>query len=193
MQGMPKFAGALGLVLFAAGCVLSVAPVVPESEAIFDERLVGAWEESGGSDSAVITRAAAPATYAIRYTSGGKTGTFEARLGRLGERLVLDAWPAPSESDLPEPYRGVLIGGHMVLSLEIAADDVRMSIIEPDALENALRTGDPPLPYSSADGQLVLLADTPRLRAELGRYLTRPGALDKPVVFRRTVLRPGPV
>ena len=193
MQVMPKLAGALGLVLFAAGCVLSVAPLVPESEAIFDERLVGAWEESGGSDSAVITRAAEPATYAIRYTSGGKTGTFEARLGRLGERLVLDAWPAPGESDLPEPYRGVLIAGHAVLSLEVAADDVRVSVIKPDALRNALRAGDPQLPSSSANDQLVLLADTPRLRAELGRYLTRPGALDKPAVFRRTVLRPGPV
>ena len=47
----------LGLGLLLGGCVLSLDPVVPESGAAFDPRLLGAWEEVSGSDRAVVSEA----------------------------------------------------------------------------------------------------------------------------------------
>ena len=86
LRRMSKLAAMLGPVVVLTGCVLSIDPIVPETEATFDPRLLGAWEEVSGSDRAVVSRAAQN-TYAIEYTSDGKVGRFEARLGRLGERM----------------------------------------------------------------------------------------------------------
>ena len=191
MRAMPKLGGALALVVLLTGCVLSVDPVVPESEATFDPRLLGAWEEVSGSDYAVITRAAQN-TYSIHYRSGAEAGAFEARLGRLGGRLVLDAWPTPGEKDLPEPYSGVLIPGHVLVALDVSSDEVRVSTLDPDAMLRALRAGDVRMAYSSADDRLVLQAATPQLRSELRTYIARPGALGKADVWRRAAVRPVP-
>ena len=76
MPTQPRLFPVLGLGLVVAGCVLTVDPVIPESEATFDPRLVGTWEEQSGSDFAVITQAA-KGSYAIQYTSGKKTTAFE--------------------------------------------------------------------------------------------------------------------
>jgi len=192
MRAMWRLGSILGLAFALPGCVLSLDPVVPESEAIFDERLLGAWGEVSGSDYAVITRATQN-TYSIQYTSGGRTGTFEARLGRLGVRLVMDVWLAPRDTNLPEPYGGVLIAGHMLLALDVASDEIRVAALDPDAALKALRAGEMRMPYSIEDDRLILHAATVQLRSELEAYLEQPGALDKPDVFRRTVVRHGAV
>ena len=192
MRTLPKLAGAFGLVLVATGCVLSVDPVIPESEATFDPRIVGTWEEESGSDYAAITRTASGG-YAIQYTSDGKTSAFEARLGRLGDRLVLDAWPAPGQRDLPDLYSSVLIAGHVLFSLDVTPDQIRMAPLDADAMLKALRAGGIRMPYSSARDRLVLLGATPQLRAELRTYMARPGAFSESTIWRRTTNRPAPV
>src|SRR5829696_2336722 len=74
--------GLLGLAIALGGCVYSVESVITESSVTFDPRLLGAWEEVGGSDRAVVSRSASN-SYAIEYASGD-TARYEARLGRLG-------------------------------------------------------------------------------------------------------------
>lgn len=192
MLAMWRLGRVLGLVFCLTGCVLSLEPIVPESEAIFDERLLGAWEEVSGSDVAVITRGAQN-TYAIQYSAGGRSGTFEARLGRLGGRLVLDVWPSPRDTDLPEPYRDVLISGHVLLALEVESDETRVAVLDPDAMLQAVRAGEIGMAYSTADDRVVLRADSAQLRSELSGWLKRPGALDRPEVFRRAAVAPSPV
>ncbi len=50
MRRLLRLAVVFGVALVAASCVLSVDPVIPESDATFDARLVGAWQEVPGSD-----------------------------------------------------------------------------------------------------------------------------------------------
>jgi hypothetical protein len=114
----------LALAIFMSGCVLSVEPVISESVATFDPRLLGSWEENSGSDRAVVSRAAEN-EYAIEYTSDGKVSRFQARLGRLGGRTVLDVWPAPRDSDLPQPYADLMVVGHLLLALDVGTDEIR--------------------------------------------------------------------
>jgi len=185
MPTLPKLSAVLGLGLVVAGCVLTVDPVIPESEATFDPRLVGTWEEQCGSDSAVITQAA-KGGYAIRYTSDRKTTAFEARLGRLGDRLILDASATPDKGELPELYSGVLIAGHAIFSVDVTPDDIRTSPLDPDAMLTALRAGDLRLPYSKVGERLVLQADTTQLRAALAAYMARPGVFLESSTWRRT-------
>jgi len=193
MRTLHALAGVFGLVLVATGCVLSIDPFIPESGATFDARLVGAWQEVPGSDYAVIA-GTEHGGYSIQYTSDGKTGAFEGRLGRLADRLVLDAWPVPGQRDLPEPYATVLIAGHVLFSLDVTPDEIRLSPLDADAMLKALRAGDLRMGYSSTADRLVLLSATPQTRAELERYVSRPGAFGESSAWRRTTTRrPGPV
>jgi hypothetical protein len=164
--------------------VLSVYPVIPESGAIFDPRLLGTWEEAAGSDRAVVSRAVENA-YAIEYTSEGKVSRFEARLGRLGERLVLDVSPAAPDSDQPQHYAGLLLPGHMLLALDVRPDEVGVEALEPDSLLGALRSGQVRLVHQRSQERLILQGTTEQLRAALGPYLGRSGVLSAPDTWRR--------
>jgi len=175
-------AGALAVVL--TGCVLSVDPVVPEDEAAFDPRLLGRWEEVDGSDVAVLS-SADDETYAIEYSEDKETSHFEARLGRLEDRLILDVWPAPSGDELPELYTGLLIPGHLLLVLDIGQEKIQVSGLDRDAFVEALGTGQVRLGHDSNDDQVILYGTTDELRAALGPYLSRPDALDDPSAWRR--------
>lgn len=183
--GVPDVRIVPGVILVVSGCVLSIDPVIPEPGAIFDQRLIGTWEEVSGSDRAVVSRAAAN-TYAIEYTTGGKVGRLEARLGRLGGRLVLDVWPAPRDSGVVGPYTALLIGGHLLLDVDVSPDDeVRIALLEPDSLLAALHAGQLPLGHRRSGDHLVLYGTTDELRATLGSHIGRPGAMGKPDVWRR--------
>ena len=173
----------VGLAVVLSGCVVSVDPVISKSGTTFDPLLLGTWEEVSGSDRAVVSRAAENG-YVIEYTSNGKASRFEARLGRLGEHLVLDIWPAAAESDQPQ-YAGVLIPGHVLLTLEVGPDDVRVAFLEPDPLLGALRSGQVGLVLESSKERLILQGTTGQLRTALTTYLGRAGALSTPDTWRR--------
>jgi hypothetical protein len=179
-----KLVGILGYGVVLSGCVLSVDGIIPESDATFDPRLLGTWEEVSGSDRAIVSRATEN-TYAIEYTSDGTVGRFEARLGRLGERMVLDAWPAPRDHDLPAPHTGLLIAAHVLLPIDVGSNEVRLTYLEPEALDAALRAGQVRLAYQRAEDQLILCGTTEELRSALGPHVARAAVLAEPDVWRR--------
>jgi len=166
------------------GCVLSIDAVVSESDANFDARLLGAWEEVSGFHRAVVSRAS-ESTYAIEYTSDGKVTRLEARLGSLDGRSVLDVWPTPRDGDLPEGYAGLMVAGHLLFLIDVSTNEISIAMLEPDSLLAGLRTEQPRLGYRRSEDQLVLYGTTEELRAALGPYLAKPGALVEPDVWRR--------
>jgi hypothetical protein len=184
VRAILKLGIAMGFAVVLSACVLSVEPVVLESGATFDPRLVGTWEEVSGSDHAVVSRAAGN-TYVIEYSSDGNVGRLQARLGRLGNRLVLDVWPAPRDKDLPPPYAGLLVAGHLLLSLDVGRDEIRTAALEPDSLLAALRADKVRLAHRRSEEELILYGTTEELRSALGPYLAHPGTLAEVCVWRR--------
>ncbi len=178
VRALLRLGTALGLAAALCGCVLSADPVISESDATFDPRLLGAWEEVAGSDRAVISRDSEK-TYAIVYTSDGKVSHLLARLGRLGEHLVLDIWPVVPQADRARLSDALQIPGHLLLTLEFGSDELRVAPLESDPLLAALRSGQVPLDHERSGEQLILHGTTDQLRAALARYLERPGALSK--------------
>jgi hypothetical protein len=182
---MHKVAAVLACSVLSAGCVLSTDAVISEADAIFDSRLLGTWQQVSNPDGAVVRRSG-PKGYAIEYTDrGGKAVRLEGRLGRLGKRLVLDVWPTPSETELSEPYRDWLIAGHLLLALDIGNGEVRAAPLEPDSLKTRLRSGEVRLAYILDHDRPILNGTTSQVRAVLGPYLERPGALADGDVWRR--------
>lgn len=197
LHTLQKLKLALGCAIIGSGCVLTVDSVVPESEAMFDPRLLGSWEEVSGLDRAVVSHTGEN-LYTIAYTTEGAVGTFQARLGRLGGRLVLDVWPAPNASEIPAAYDGVLLPAHLFVALDIGPDGIQTTALLPDSLLAALRAGQVGLSYAHSEDRLLLHGTTAQLRSALGPYLARPTALAKPVAWRRrpfdaTTSLPGPV
>jgi len=183
--------GLLGLAIALGGCVYSVESVITESGATFDPRLLDAWEEVGGSDRAVVTRSARNG-YAIEYVSGD-TVRYEARLGGLGDRLILDV-AVPPEDESPTPSGEPPIAWHLAFALDVGKDEVRVALIDGDSLAAAIRAGRVRLdahtrstkcPQMCAPSALILHSTTEDLRAALGPYLASAGALERPTVFRR--------
>lgn len=175
---------AIVLCFALGGCVVSVNPVVNTSAATFDARLVGTWQEADGKDRIVVTRGDAN-LYAIDYTdSDGQVGHFEAHLGRLGQRTVLDVQPTARESS-PMPEGASMIRGHIVYVVTITADSVRMSLFDPKALRAAIKSKSVSMASFDDHDQVVLTGDTGELQRALGAYIERKGALDEPSTWRR--------
>lgn len=184
--------GLLWLAMALGGCVYSVESMITESGATFDPRLLGAWEEVDGSDHAVVTRSASN-SYAIEYASRD-TVRYEARLGRLGDRLILDV-SIPPDGGSPKPSGASAIVRHFTVVLDVGEDEIRVAVIDGDSLAAAIRAGrvrldahasSPSLcPQTCAPNALILRGATGELRAALGPYLASAGALEHTGIFRK--------
>jgi hypothetical protein len=183
--------GLLGLAIALGGCVYSVESTITESSVTFDPRLLGAWEEVDGSDRAVVTRSASN-RYAIEYASRD-TVRYEARLGRLGDWLILDV-SVPPERGPAKPSGEPAIAWHLTYVLDVGEDEIRVAVIAGDSLAAAIRAGRVQLdaqassahcPQMCAPADLTLHSTTEELRAALGPYLASAGALERTAIFRR--------
>ena len=171
------------LILLFSGCVLSPGSVVSPAEATYDPRLLGTWVNE---ENRAVIKQSIEETYSVEYTNeDGKTGRFEGRLGKLGEHLVFDVRPAPHEVDIPEPYDGVMLPGHLLLILNWKGEEIETRLIEPEPLLAAIRAGEVRVAHERTGDGLVLLGGTKELRAALGKYIARPKALGEPTIWRR--------
>jgi hypothetical protein len=155
-----------------AACVVSIEPVVSEADALFDPVLLGVWLEVDGSDRAVVSRAAEN-LYEIAYTSENEERRYHARLGELGDRRILDVWPAEVEGR-PAGQRGhLMVVGHLLVTLDVVGPDaVTTRLLEPDSALAALRAGELGLDHTEST-DLVLHGSTAALRAALRPFLGR--------------------
>ena len=169
------------LVAALAGCVVAIEPYV--TDATFDERLIGTWAEVGDDDTAVVTRDTGN-LYAIAYTTGSGPGRFEGRLGRLGDRMVLDVKAAPRRGEVSSAYDDLLIPAHVAVLIDIGADEVNIGLIDPDSLAPLLRD-QARLAHLRTKEQVILTGTTAQLRAALASHVGRAGAASANTKFRR--------
>jgi hypothetical protein len=180
---------ALACAVTVVGCVLTVDAVVPPGESAFDPALLGVWEGGWEDDSAsarAVILTEDEQTYFIDYTAedGERTGSFEARLGRLGDRVVLEVWPA--EDDGASPVQDDLaVPGHLLFFLDNTGDAIRVSVLEPDSVALALEQGALGLPSRTLEGRIVLLGESDALRAALGPLVARGEILSDVGSWRR--------
>jgi hypothetical protein len=180
---VPEFPGwaLAGVLLLIGGCVLSVEPVVPESEAVFDEALLGTWEDQD-LNRLVISRATESSRFSSPYTEnmylvsearGAEPKRFPARLGPLGDALVMEVFPHGE------------IGGHVLLVVELRPDLIRWQALDPATLLAALEAGDLRLAYRRLGRDVLLREPSATLRDQLAGHVLRPGALLEPRTLRR--------
>jgi len=184
IRSMQMLGSILAALIVLSGCVLSIDPVISESNSTYDSRLLGKWEQASSSDRAVVSKGK-DNTYLIEYTNVKQTGRFQARLGMLGGRQVIDIWPALSEEDQEQPEAGLLVAGHVIFTIEIDQDEITVAAFEPDPLLVSIRADGVKVPYRQHENQLILTGTTEELRSTLGPYLSRAEVLSEPSVWRR--------
>jgi putative membrane protein len=193
----PGMAWVLAIVLAGCESVVSVEPVVPESEAILDDRLVGTWEHPETGQWVIMPAGEGEAAYFVRGQPARKfyvrhdirelccpvNGKL-ARLGRVGDTLVLELLPG-------EPAPGTLtLPGHFLVILEFVPEGLRFETLSGTGLHNFLRARQSDLgyklqPWTSSYNDLVLYDTTDRVRAELAEYLRALNGLkDAPTLVR---------
>lgn len=169
----------------ATGCVLSVDAVIPPGGGRVEERLLGDWRESDGSDRVTITRTGNDA-YAVAYTDAqGAVAHFAGRLDSLGGRLVLEVAPVPERSGMSDAYAATTLAGHLLFAVTMGSDEIALAPIDPDSLLADLRAGAVPLTFSVHGDQLVLHGTTAELRPALASWIARRPVPGDATVWRR--------
>lgn len=174
--------------LLASSCVLSVDGYVPLDRALADSSLAGTWLH--GSRERVVMNWDGDAGYELAYLDPeGKAGRFQAVLGRVGGRLVLDVWPAAPKDETSDVYRGSFLPGHVLLAVDRLGDSVRVATLDLDTLRAALAAGSVRLPHLVREESVILTGTSTQQGQGLAAYLARPGALGETAVWHRAADR----
>ena len=206
----------LAIALACGGDVLSISPAITDKEAITMPVLVGTWTRIANDsnperiqivrdpddssryrmrtldpDSSVIDSIARymrmPRDVAQRIYSS--SGWLEARVGRLGNRLVIETTPAPDDTlfEFAEARLSPLIlRAFQVRALDVNATELTITGIRADSARAHMRTGRCETPtVRDSTGALLLTGDSPQVRAAYACLLGEARVLETPVRYRR--------
>ena len=189
MRGIRVLLLALCTIPLAACGVASISPIVDWSDREFDSALVGDWHNTEGKDIALIT-GDADSDYRITYIDeDGDTALFSARLGRLGAHRVLDIEPdAMAIGDHSAYFESLILRLHsFVVVDEVNATELRFRRVHPDSLSAILDRDPDVVAHRRGQGEEgpVITARTPEVRRFFTEFMSHPGVLGDPTLFRR--------
>jgi hypothetical protein len=170
--------------LCSGGClVVSLQPAYDADSVVFDESLLGAWENVDDGAKAVIERGEWR-SYKISYTDRFATRALQANLTRIGSATFLDVTEMRGAD--PGPY---LVPVHGVFRISIEGADVSAAMLDyawftRAAAQNRLA---PLAPAIDDRRNAVITAPA----AELRRWLARApaDAFSAPMMFRKSGAR----
>jgi hypothetical protein len=167
---VPVGPAAILAVLLAAigsnGClVLSLQPAYDAGAVVFDEALVGQWENADDRTSATIERAEWR-SYKIAYTDAFATRLFHGNLTTIGKATLLDVTDIRGADQ--GPY---LLPVHGVFRVAVSGDALTVADLDYGWFTRALAQKLAGRPVAAFDDRrnVVLTAPTVELRRWLGR------------------------
>lgn len=175
------------LPLLLTACVVSIEPVIPESDSVFEPALLGTWVQEGSGETAVISDAG-DGGYLIDYVDAqGERGQFAGRLGWLEKHLILEITPVLPDLDASDEYEALILPARVQIAVIVRAGELQAAVLDPDSLRDMLRrdvTRTPHLTDAAAERDIVLTGTTTEMRTWLIDYLQRPGVLGEASIWR---------
>jgi len=170
----------------AAGCgVSSIFPLISATDVQYDSLLVGVWQDSIATESAVITKVE-PDRYSIVYTdSERKIGRFEAILGRVGNLRLLDVKPADPALEASALYRTLLLPLHGPVFIDAIGARLRFRLLDLDSVKQYLEREPDAVAHVTPGKTVVLTAPTADVHRFLVGYVSRTGVLGESNVWVR--------
>lgn len=189
MRGIRLLLLAVCAIPLTACGVASISPIVDWSDREFDSALVGHWHNTEGEDFALIT-GDPESDYRITYVDeDGDTALFVARLGRLGAQRVLDVEPdATAIGDFSAFFESLILRLHsFVIIDDVTSTELRFRTVNPDSLSATLERDPDAVAHRPGRGEEgpVITARTPEVRRFFTEFISHPGVLGDPAIFRR--------
>ena len=184
-----KSAAGLALMSLLAGCVVtSVYPFYTAKDVVFDPALVGAWAETGSTNTANehwrFEKAAGQA-YKLIVQDNEKQTEFDTHLFNLKGRLFLDLCPRERpDNSLPLHYLFTVARREPALEMNMLDYDWLKKLIEkdPKAIHHIVV---PKKLGEDGESDLVLTADTAELQKFILTHEKTEGAFGEGIVMNR--------
>jgi hypothetical protein len=164
----------------SSGClVLALQPAYDPESVVFDEALIGEWENGDDGTSATIERAEWR-SYKVIYADRSSTRSFQGNLTKVGPATFLDLTEMRGVD--PGPF---LLPVHGVLRLSVSGDSLTAAMLDYNWFIRAMTRKSPGLPALAVDDRrnVVMTAPTEGIR----RWLMRapPAAFSAQMTFSR--------
>jgi hypothetical protein len=177
MRALKILAG-LGLLVLLAGCSdsisipLSLHPLCPEKEAIYDSALAGKWVAKGDEDELLLVIKKADDTgYLLTInTPKAPPQKFRAQFVRLGKFLFWDLSPEFQVSENNLYWSLHLLPSHSFSRVKIVKNTLQLNILDEDWLEKKILAKEITLAHEYLDDRIVLTAPTAELQAFVKKY-----------------------
>jgi len=180
----------VGALLFSSGCiVVSISPLCPDKDAVFEPALVGTWRESPTS-SYTLSKQGENA-YRIDIIDREDRGTMIGHLIRLDGTLFMDVMPTGDWKGLGVPEKTVetLDGWYMPLHYFIRVNQVTPSLsvsaVDETWLRDYLEGHPAALAHTTRNGDALLTASTADLQKFFRQHANTPGAFERETVLTR--------
>ena len=189
----------LAFAMMLGGClVMSLHPFFTDSDAIFEQSLVGTWEDGSGKATITFKQFGANA-YRMTYVqrdlpspTGGKDkqgepGDFEAHLGRVGGTLFLDLYPDKNSWDRlkNEALAVHLAPTHTISKVSLEGDKLVISGLDHDWLKNLIAKNSRAIAHEKVEGAIIMTASTEALQKFLKKYAANTKAFPSGEEFHR--------
>jgi len=185
---MIRFLPAMLVVILASACVplASLNPLWDESHLVPLPALEGRWVSEDGDDT--LTFAQVEKTkYHLRFSNKEGTSQFEVRAVMINNRTYLDFFPddASLEKRLAgEAYLPIILT-HFFARVSFAGDVMQITVLEDEALEKKVQSGETKIPIARFQDGTLLTADTPAIQEMVARFADDQGFWGEPDSFRR--------
>lgn len=151
-----------------AACIPSINPFYTDKDVVFDQHLIGEWQEKGKTNATEFWKfeQATNNAYKLTVIEEGKTGEFTAHLFKLKQEQFLDLIPidcnyAPTQADL---IAFAMFPGHILMRVGQIEPELKIAACNYDWLEKYLEK-DPKAIGNHKEGErIILTADTADLQ-----------------------------
>jgi len=198
--------GRMGIVLAGiavlAGCIpVCLQPLFEKEEQVFEERLLGSWQDKNQGETWVFTKASDPDNgYTVVYYEPKKeenvtprAGQFQGILGRIGGVYVLNLLPDAEMLDLDDPnfpgsgyYWLHYLPVWGFLKVEFGPEGaLALTQMNLEWLEKHLQEKSEDAAHQQVSERLVLTGTGKEMQAFLGKYLNDENAFKNETVLHR--------
>jgi hypothetical protein len=170
----------LWLSTMSTGClVLALQPAYDTESVVFEEALIGEWENTDDGAKATIARGEWR-SYRVTYTDRFASRAFQGNLTRIGAATYLDLTEMRGAD--PGPY---LVPVHGLLRITLANDGITAAMLEYGWFTRAMLQKSPGRPALALDDRRNVVMTAPS--GELRRWLQRApsDAFGAPMTFVR--------
>ena len=166
-----------------ASCIPSINPFYTDKDVIFEQRLIGIWQEKDKADDPQIWKFEEEKDKAYKLTvteKEGKQGEFQAHLFKLKQDYFLDIIATEIGTNVADLTTASLITGHLLLRVPQIEPELELAGFDFDWLDKYLKEHPKALAHHRDDDRFFLIAETADLQSFVLKHLAEGELFGKP-------------